>query len=71
MNRIKARIEYEKNVRKYCLNCKSCYSNYNNPKKPVSNTVSELMRGNYWITESPNSSEQSFVSCFKSKEEEK
>lgn len=64
MNEVKTYIEYEKCVRKYCLNCrKTCFMHERHKLRDRL-----TMRPALFQNETPDEMKRSFLACFKPKE---
>lgn len=73
MNQVKLQLEYIKNIQRYCLNCKGCYFQFNNPNVK-SREKAQRMTRDYEVYERNGKNlsetlEDAFLACFKPKGE--
>jgi len=71
MNDVKFKVETRKNIEKYCNNCSSCGSGYNDPKWDIKKKIEQisslpLIR---YLTE--NELRHAFLGCYNPKEDVK
>lgn len=66
MNKVRLQLELEKNIETYCLSCRSCASNYNDPNTTTKSKAARLVNNTKERT--PEELRDSFSRCVKLKE---